>query len=101
MTKFHKVVIKVTGLRDQTPSKMRNFHEQRVITPEGMVGYGPLSYIWDAICRNDSKSAYAISSFSPTGYQPVVMVMHFKRREVIMPGTRRRSLDDVRCKQVA
>ena len=33
VTKFHKVVIKITRLRDLTPSKMVNFHEQRAITP--------------------------------------------------------------------
>ena len=75
MTKFHKIVIKITGLRDQTPSKMRNFHEQRAITPEGMVGYGPISYSWDVICRDNPKAAYGISSFPPTGYQPAVMIM--------------------------
>ena len=38
-----KCVIKITGLRDGIPSKMVTFHEQRAITPEGMVRYGPLS----------------------------------------------------------
>ena len=33
-----------------------------------------LSHIRDAICRDNLKSAYAISSFPPTGYQPAVMV---------------------------
>ena len=37
VSKFHKVVIKITGLRDWTPSKKVNFHEQRAITPEGMM----------------------------------------------------------------
>ena len=37
--KFHKAVIKITELRDRTPSKIVNFHEQREITPEGMVRY--------------------------------------------------------------
>ena len=41
VTKFHKVVIQITGLIDRTPSKTVNFHEQRAITPEGMVRYGP------------------------------------------------------------
>ena len=36
-------MIKSTGLRDRTLSKMVNFHEQRAITPESMVRYGPLS----------------------------------------------------------
>ena len=43
VTKFHKILIKPTGLIDWTPSKMENLHEQRAITPEGMVRYGPLS----------------------------------------------------------
>ena len=33
-----------------------------------------LSHIWDAICRDSLKSAYAISSFPPTGYQPAVVI---------------------------
>ena len=33
-----------------------------------------LSHIRDAICRDNPKSAYAISSFPPTGYQPAVMI---------------------------
>ena len=69
-----------------------------------MFKYSLLSHIRDAICRNNPKSAYAMSSFLSTGYQPAVMiikVMHFERREVIMPGTKHGSLDDVRCKQVA
>ena len=37
--KFHKVVIKISGLRHQTMSKMVFFHVQRAITPEGMVCY--------------------------------------------------------------
>ena len=36
--------------------------------------YFNLSHIRDAICRDNTKSAYAISSFPPTGYQPVVMI---------------------------
>ena len=43
VTKFQKAAIKITGLGDQTPSKMVNFHEQRVITLESKVQYGPLS----------------------------------------------------------
>ena len=39
VTKFHKVVIKITGFRRQDTIKMANFHEQRAITPEGMVRY--------------------------------------------------------------
>ena len=31
-TKFHKVVIKISGLRDQTPSKMMFFYVQRAMT---------------------------------------------------------------------
>ena len=40
--KFHKVVTKLTGLRPDTIKKV-SFNEQRAITPEGMVRYGPLS----------------------------------------------------------
>ena len=43
VTKFHEVVIRITVFKDRTPSKMVNFHEQRAITPEGIVPYGPLS----------------------------------------------------------
>ena len=43
VTKFHKILIKTTGLIDGTPSKMVKFHEQRAITPEGMVQYGSFS----------------------------------------------------------
>ena len=43
--KYHKVVIKITGHGDWTPSKkfLVNFHEQRAITPKGIVQYKPLS----------------------------------------------------------
>ena len=37
VTKFHTISIKTTGLTDWTPSKMVKFHEQRAITPEGMI----------------------------------------------------------------
>ena len=43
MTKFHKILIKTIRLRERTLFQMVNFHEQRVITPEGMVRYKPLS----------------------------------------------------------
>ena len=36
--------------------------------------YNGLSHIWDAICHDNPKSVYAISSFLPTGYQPTVMI---------------------------
>ena len=39
----HRVFIKITGIRDQTPSNLVNFLEQRTITPESIVQYGPLS----------------------------------------------------------
>ena len=39
VTKFHKIVTKITGLREQTPSKIVNFHEQSEITYEGNVQY--------------------------------------------------------------
>ena len=36
--------------------------------------YQPLLHIRDAFCRHNPKSAYAISSFRPTGYQPAMMI---------------------------
>ena len=42
MTKLQKIVIKFTGLRDRTPSKMVNFQEKRAITLEGMAQYESL-----------------------------------------------------------
>ena len=38
---FHKVVIKITGFLDRTPSKLVKFHEQMALTPESMVGHRP------------------------------------------------------------
>ena len=67
------------------------------LPPKKMMGgmlYKFFSHIPDAIFRDNPKSAYAISSFLPTGYQPAVMipeVMYFEWREVIMPGKRCRS----------
>ena len=43
VNQIHKVVIKITGLRDWTPSKMVKFHEQKAITPESIGQYGQLS----------------------------------------------------------
>ena len=74
VTKFHKGVIKFNGLRDRTPSKLVHFHEQRAVIPEGIVRYKPLSPIRDAFCRDNPNSAYAISYFPPTNYQPAVMI---------------------------
>ena len=51
---FHKVVIKNTGL-NQTPSKMVNFHEQRAITLESMVGYGRFSNLRRHVQNNVTK----------------------------------------------
>ena len=45
VTKFHKILIKTTGLIDLKPSKIVNFHEQRATIPEGMVQYRLLSYL--------------------------------------------------------
>ena len=45
VTKFHAIPIKTAGFTDRTPSKMVKFHEQRAITPKGMVRYGPLSIL--------------------------------------------------------
>ena len=39
-----------------------------------MQKYPALSHIRDTICRDNPKSAYAISSLQPTGYQPAVMI---------------------------
>ena len=41
--KFHKILIKTIQLRGRTSFKTVNFHKQRAITAESMVGYGPLS----------------------------------------------------------
>ena len=46
-----------------------------------------------------ARSSFLRGSFPPTG--AASEVMHFERREVIMAGMWRWSLDDVRCKQVA
>ena len=42
VTKFHKVVIKITGLKEWTPSEMVNFYGQWALIPEGMVPNKPL-----------------------------------------------------------
>ena len=39
--KFHKLVIKITGLIDQTPLKIVNCHVRRAITHEDTVQYAP------------------------------------------------------------
>ena len=49
-TKTHKVVIKITGLIDRTPSKKVNFHKQRAITPESMMRYRPFSNLKKTLC---------------------------------------------------
>ena len=41
MIKLHEVLIEITQFKDVTTSKTEH-HEQRAITPEGMVQYGPL-----------------------------------------------------------
>ena len=43
VSKCHKVVIKITGTRNGTPSKKVTLHEERAISPENMVRYRPLS----------------------------------------------------------
>ena len=43
VTKFHKILIKSILLRVRTSFQLVNFHKQRAITTESMVGYGPLS----------------------------------------------------------
>ena len=42
VSKFHKILIKTNGLIDRTLSKMVDLHEQRTMTPEGIMPYGPL-----------------------------------------------------------
>ena len=42
VTKFHKILIKNIRLRERTLFQMVNFHKQRAITTERMVGYGQL-----------------------------------------------------------
>ena len=42
VTKFHKILIKTIKLRERTLFQKVNFHEQRALTPEGMVRYGLL-----------------------------------------------------------
>ena len=44
-TKFHKILIKAIQLREQTLFQIVDFHEQRAITPEDMVEYGPVLYL--------------------------------------------------------
>ena len=43
LIKFHKILIKNIRVREQTSFKTVNFHKQRAITTESMVGYGPLA----------------------------------------------------------
>ena len=44
-----------------------------------------LSHIWDTICRDNQKSAHAISTFPPTGYKPA---MTDNRKSCILNGER-------------
>ena len=37
VSKFHNIVINLSGFIDWTPSKVMNLNEQRAITPEDMV----------------------------------------------------------------
>ena len=41
--KFHKILIESIRLRKRTSFQMVYFPKRRAITPEVMVGYGPLS----------------------------------------------------------
>ena len=43
VTKFHKILIKHSRLRERTSFKTVNFHKQRAITTENLVRYGPFS----------------------------------------------------------
>ena len=61
------------------------------ISYNGLFHYKPLSHIWDDSCRDNPNSAYAISSFPPTGHQSAKMITEshaFAQREVIMPSMR-------------
>ena len=56
VTKFHKILIKKNGLREQTLFQMVNIHKQRAITTESMVRYGPL----DIMVLNNVTKFYKI-----------------------------------------
>ena len=43
VTKFHKILIKNIRVRERTSFKTVYFHQQRAITTESLVRYGPLS----------------------------------------------------------
>ena len=45
VTKFHRIIIKTIYLREQTSFKPTIFHKLRVITPQSMVPYRPLSIL--------------------------------------------------------
>ena len=49
VNKFHKILIKTIRLRERTLFQMMNFHKQRVITPKGIVRYGPLSNLTETL----------------------------------------------------
>ena len=55
VTKFHKILIKSIGLREQTSFQMVNLHKQRAITTESMVEYGPLSNLDIIVLNNVTK----------------------------------------------
>ena len=42
VTKFHKILIKNIRVRKRMSFKTVNFHQQRAITTESLVRYGPL-----------------------------------------------------------
>ena len=43
VTKFHKILIKNIRVRERTSFKTVNFHKQRAITTESLMGYEPFS----------------------------------------------------------
>ena len=49
VTKFRIIQIKTIQHREQKLFQMVNFHKQRVITPEGIMRYGPLSNLTDTL----------------------------------------------------
>ena len=49
VAKFHKIPIKNIQVRERTSFKMVNFHQQRAITTESLVQYGPLSDLKKAL----------------------------------------------------
>ena len=62
VTKFHKILIKTIRLRERTSFKMVNFHKQKAITAESMMGYEPLSNLKKTHGTRGSQSGESFSS---------------------------------------